>query len=83
MRKRIGLVLHNIHEEYSVELIKGVKRFCKENSIQLILFPINSKLSPFCLITPLFQLILPVIVPPDKGSLEFICCIILGKLILK
>lgn len=45
MRKRIGLVLHNIHEEYSVELIKGVKRFCKENSIQLILFPINSKLS--------------------------------------
>lgn len=45
MRKRIGLVLHNIHEEYSVELIKGVKRFCKENNIQLILFPINAKQS--------------------------------------
>lgn len=45
MKKRIGLILHNIHEEYCVELIKGVERFCNEQNYQLILFPINAKLS--------------------------------------
>ncbi|MCR5614420.1 GGDEF domain-containing protein [Treponema sp.] len=43
MNKRIGLVVHNIHEEYSIELIRGVEKFCNENKDQLILFPISQK----------------------------------------
>lgn len=43
MHKRIGLAVHNIHEEYSIELIKGAQKFCKEFGYQLIVFPINAK----------------------------------------
>lgn len=43
MQKRIGLAVHNIHEEYSIELIKGAQRFCKEYGYQLVIFPINAK----------------------------------------
>lgn len=41
--KRIGLAVHNIHEEYSIELIKGVEKFCLENNYQFIIVPISAK----------------------------------------
>lgn len=41
--KRIGLAVHNIHEEYSIEIIKGVEKFCKENNYQFIIVPISAK----------------------------------------
>lgn len=41
--KRIGLAVHNIHEEYSIELIKGVEKFCTENNYQFIIVPISAK----------------------------------------
>lgn len=40
---RIGLVVHNIHDDFSVELIKGVELFCEENSCQLFIIPVNAK----------------------------------------
>lgn len=43
MHKRIGFAVHNIHEEYSVELIRGIRNFCKEFNYQLYIFPINAK----------------------------------------
>lgn len=43
MQRKIGLAVHNIHEEYSVELIRGVQEFCKEYNYQLFIFPINAK----------------------------------------
>lgn len=45
MQKRIGFAVHNIHEEYSVELIRGIQKFCKEFNYQLFIFPINAKYS--------------------------------------
>ena len=43
--KKIGLAVHNIHEEYSIELIRGVEKYCSENDLQLLLFPINAQKS--------------------------------------
>lgn len=43
MNKKIGFAVHNIHEEYSVELIRGIQKFCKEFNHQLFVFPINAK----------------------------------------
>lgn len=43
MQKKIGFAVHNIHEEYSVELIRGVQKFCKAFNYQLFIFPINAK----------------------------------------
>lgn len=40
-RFRIGLVIHDFGNEYSQELIKGISKFCKENSCDLFLFPIG------------------------------------------
>jgi len=40
---RIGLVVHNIHDDFSIELIKGAELFCEENSCQLFILPVNSK----------------------------------------
>lgn len=45
MKKKIGLVLHNLHEEFSLEISKGVERFCNEKSYSLILLPICPKYS--------------------------------------
>lgn len=41
--KKIGIVVHNIHEEYSVELINGLEQFCNENGFELVIFPISIK----------------------------------------
>ena len=40
---RIGLVVHNIHDEFSIELIKGADLFCSKNSCQLFILPVNAK----------------------------------------
>ena len=40
---RIGLVVHNIHDEFSIELIKGTEQFCSKNSCQLSILPVNAK----------------------------------------
>lgn len=43
MQRIFGLAVHNIHDEYNVELIRGVQKFCKDYNHQLFIFPINAK----------------------------------------
>lgn len=39
---KVGIVIHNIHDEYSEDLLNGLETSCKKKNNQLIIFPVTS-----------------------------------------
>lgn len=41
-KKRIGLLIHNIHDSYSIQITEGLKKYCRENNYHLTTFPVSA-----------------------------------------